>query len=61
MACVKYCPRCDNNTIVSNTRKKDYDKGLLTRFRTCTECGYRYKTVEITVEEYASLKEKAKE
>lgn len=48
-----YCPKCDNNTIVKDSRKVEK---LVARRRECTSCGYSFYTEEVEVENGESLK-----
>ncbi len=47
------CPKCgDGEPMVIDSRQKPYG---IRRRRECLACGYRYSTVEISVERYGFL------
>jgi transcriptional regulator NrdR family protein len=47
------CPKCKSyNVAVTDSRREDY---IVTRRRKCLDCEYRFKSVEISQDEYDSL------
>ena len=42
------CPKCEGNTYVEATSRKDEPE--ITRIRVCWECGYRFKTKEVEID-----------
>lgn len=49
------CPNCNSNhLIVADSRNKEFG---IQRRRECLDCGVRFNTVEINMDEYKELKE----
>ena len=49
------CPQCGGKTAVINTR----DKGDFYRRRKCLDCGHRFSTHEVRIEDLDRLRKKA--
>lgn len=50
----KYCPQCNGDTLVTDSRPNNYAIGLV-RSRKCKACGHRFTTIEITTAEFYEL------
>ena len=50
----KYCPLCNGDTSVTDSRPNANAIGLV-RTRKCKACGHRFTTIEITTAEFYEL------
>lgn len=49
------CPKCNNPTIITDSRlAKSYD-GIVRRRRKCTKCAHRYTTIEMPIEKLEEM------
>lgn len=48
------CPKCGGgSTVCKNSR---YKEGTVYRRRTCLDCGWKFSTVEVSLEAFSSMK-----
>ena len=56
--CVRVCPVCGKDTMVRNTRERE--NGVIYRRRGCSECNYRFSTIEIDSELFKAFLDMAR-